>query len=39
MMFYDKNEGKHFYKGNEMIKKVVFLKAIFSNPYSVNNRI
>ena len=20
-MFYDKNEGKHFYKGNEMIKK------------------
>lgn len=20
MMFYDKNEGKHFYKGNEMIK-------------------
>lgn len=21
MMFYDKNEGKHFYKGNEMIKK------------------
>ena len=21
MMFYDKNEGKYFYKGNEMIKK------------------
>lgn len=21
MMFYDKNEGKHFYEGNEMIKK------------------
>lgn len=21
MMFYDKNEGKHFYKRNEMIKK------------------
>ena len=20
-MFYDKNESKHFYKGNEMIKK------------------
>lgn len=39
MMFYDKNESKHFCKGNEMIKKGVFLKAIFSNPYSVNNRI
>ena len=39
MMFYDKNKGKHFYKGNEMIKKGVFLKAIFGNPYSVNNRI
>lgn len=39
MMFYDKNEGKHFYKENEMIKKGVFLKAIFGNPYSVNNRI
>ena len=21
MMFYDKNKDKHFYKGNEMIKK------------------
>ena len=29
MMFYDKNKGKHFYKGNEMIKKGSVFEGYF----------